>query len=119
MSFNYAKSKATARKLLAKFGQSMTLTQIVHGTYDETTGTATDTTLDTTDTGVILPYSDGVSSMPDSLVLRGDQQILIQMAVVPKPTDKISANGTVYTIINVSALEPAGTNVLYTLQVRK
>lgn len=119
MSFNYAKSKATSRKLLSNFGQSMTLSQIVHGTYDETTGTATDTTVTTTDTGVILPYSDGVSTINGSLVLRGDQQILIQMAVVPKPTDKISANGTVYTIINVSALEPAGINVLYDLQVRK
>lgn len=116
---NYTKIKATARKLLANFGQSMTLTQVSHGAYDETTGTATDTSVTTTDKGVILPYADGVSSIPDSMIQKGDQQVLIQLSVVPKPADTISANGAVYYVINVKALEPAGVNILYELQVRK
>ena len=116
---NYNSIKATARSLLAKFGQSMTLTKSVSGSYNATTGENTLTTSTTTDIGVILPYGDAVNSAPDSLIKQNDQQIFIQMATVPTVTDKITVASVDYNIVSVKAIEPAGINVLYELQVRK
>ena len=97
----------------------MTLTKTTSGSYDATTGENTITTSETTDKGVILPYGDGLNTSQDSLIKANDQQIFIQMATAPSVSDKISVAGVVYDIVSVKALEPAGTNVLYELQVRK
>jgi hypothetical protein len=112
--FNYVKSAQTARKLLANFGQDMTLTQIV---YDFDTGLVVSEN-ETTDKGVIFPYSAGVASMSNGLIQMSDQQVLINISVVPKPTDQLTVGSKAYAIVNVKALEPAGVNVLYELQVR-
>ena len=116
---NYNSIKGTARSLLAKFGQSMTLTKSVSGSYDATTGENTITTSTTTDIGVILPYGDALSSTANSLVKQNDQQIFIQIATVPSVADKITVASVDYDIVSVKAIEPAGINVLYELQVRK
>lgn len=119
MSFNYSKLKQTSRNLLSKFGQRMTLTQETGSAYDPNTGGVTSTTVTTIDNGVILPYSNGIENAPDSLINKGDAQVLIQVSVVPKPNDTLTIQGQVWTIINVKALEPSGVNVLYECQVRK
>jgi hypothetical protein len=116
---NYNSIKGTARSLLAKFGQSMTLVKTTSNSYDTTTGANTLTTSSTTDIGVILPYGDGLKSTTDSLIKQDDQQVFIQMSVVPSVTDKITINSVDYDIVSVKAIEPAGINVLYELQVRK
>lgn len=112
--FNYLKSAATARKLLANFGQDMTLTTEVRS---QTTG-ALISTQELTDKGVIFPYSDGELSMSSGLIQANDQKIMINIATRPTVTDKITVGSIVYTIVNVKALEPAGVNVLYEIQVR-
>jgi hypothetical protein len=114
MSFNYAKSALTARKLLANFGQAMTLTKEV---YNIDTGALTSATT-TTDKGVIFAYSAGVVSMSNGLIQASDQQVYINISVVPAPADRLTVGAKVYSIVNVEALEPAGLNVLYILQVR-
>lgn len=113
--FDYVRSAATARKLIANFGQDMTLTKEVYN-YD--TGVLTSSTT-TTDKGVILPYSNGVVSMSNGLIQASDQKVLINISVAPAPTDRLTVGTNVYSIINVEAIEPAGINVLYKLQVRK
>lgn len=119
MSFNYSNSANTARKLLAKFGQSMTLVQDIIGDYDPLTGTASNTQVSTTDIGVILPYSNGIHNAPDTLIKQGDANVLINIAVVPKPSDKFTIGADTWTIVNVKALDPSGVNVLYDIQIRK
>lgn len=116
---NYDKLKSTARTLLRNFGQSMTLTRDVAGTYDPTTGVMVNTQQTFTDYGVVLPYGDGSSSVADSLIQQGDRQVFIQISTEPKTTDKITIAGATFNIVNVKPLEPAGINVLYELQVRK
>ena len=116
---NYSNLKVTARVLLKKFGQSMTLTRDVAGNYDPTTGSVSNTVQTFVDFGVVLPFSNGVSSIADSLIQTGDRQVFIQMSTEPKPTDKITIAGAVHNIVNVKPLEPSGVNVLYELQIRK
>lgn len=116
---DYLPLKATARRLLKGFGQLMTITRNISGVYDPTTGAVTNTVETYTDYGVILPYGDGSSSVADSIIQQGDQQVFIQISIEPKATDKITINGTIYNIVAVKALEPAAVNVLYELQIRK
>jgi hypothetical protein len=116
---NYNTLKDTAKSLLAKFGQSMTLVKNSAQSYNPTTGANTATAVSTTDIGVIMPYGDGVSSSPDSLIQQGDQQVFIQLSVVPAPTDRLTVGAVTYNVVSVSAIEPAGINVLYELQIRK
>lgn len=116
---NYNELKATARKLLKSFGQSMTITRDVAGAYNPETGAISNTQQTYTDFGVVLPYSEGVSSVPDSLIQAGDRKVFIQLSTEPKPTDKITIAGVVHNIVNVMPLEPSGINVLYELQIRK
>lgn len=119
---NYNALKNTARNLLASFGQPMTLTKYLVGTYDPTTGQNSSTISTTTDIGVILPYqymNGGDQSSAGSLIKEGDQQVLIQLSVAPTPADKLTVGSVTYDITNVKAIEPAGINVLYELQVRK
>jgi hypothetical protein len=41
------------------------------------------------------------------------------MSVIPNIADKLTINSIDYDIVSVKAIEPAGVNVLYELQVRK
>lgn len=114
-----AKLSAVAKRLLAKHGQSMTLSHDAPGAYDPATGTVTNTTTTATDSGVIFPYADGLSLIEGSLIQRGDQQVFISIATAQLPADRITVGTTVYNVINVKEIAPAGTSVLFELQCRK
>lgn len=115
----YTKLSASARRMLAKYGQSMTLTRQTPGAYDPATGKVANTSTTTIDKGVIFPYADGLSLIEGSLIQRGDQQVFINIATAPLPSDKLTVGTTVYNVINVKEIAPAGTAVLYELQCRK
>lgn len=119
MSFDYSGLLATARKLLAQFGQAMTVSRSVQGAYDPNTGTTSVTTTTFTDNGVIFPIRDSVSNMEGSLIQMDDQQIFFQASQAPIPTDQITVGATVYNVVAVKPMEPGGVNVLYELLVRK
>lgn len=116
MSYNYSKLSANVKKLLAKFGQAMTLSRDTPGAYDPATQTVTNTTTTAADNGVILPYTTG--QIDGSLIQKDDQQVFINISTAPLPGDRLTVGGKGYNIIAVKAIEPAGVNVLYELQVR-
>lgn len=119
MSFDYSGLLATSRKLLAQFGQRMTITRTVNGEYDPLTGTS-DTSIQTFfDNGVIFPMNESISNMPKSLIQAGDQQVFFQSTQAPIPTDVLTVRGVNYNVIAVEAMEPGGVNVLYELLVRR
>lgn len=117
--FNYDRAKATAERLIARFGQAMTLT--VPGA---TTGPAWDSTpgapVTHTCTGCVLDYS--VYERNDALIQAGDRKVLLStdgLSVVPDPAHWITVGGQDMAIIKVAPLNPGGTTVLYELQVRR
>lgn len=118
MSYDYSRLIATANRLLAKFGQDMTLLALNAPGYDPSTGGTSGTPASETKTGVIFPYKNGITAMQESLILAGDQQVFILLDNAPKPTDKLQVGSREYSIINVKAIEPGGVTVLYELQVR-
>ena len=119
MAFNYANLKATARKLLANFGQTITFTRTSEPVYNNDTGELTSTTVTFSDMGVIFPFRDGVTNVAGSLIQAGDQEVFWQGTTAPIPTDRLTVSGVDYNVIAVMPIEPGGTNVLYQLQVRR
>lgn len=121
--FNYAKTKANATKMLTRYGQSLTITHHSVGAYDVAISTATDTTTTQTGIGVIFEWgqqgstpSYGKSMIDSSLVVSGDKQLYLSATGITMPSinDNVTdVNGKVYTIKMIKELAPSGTAVLY------
>jgi hypothetical protein len=117
----YTRAIATVQRMLAKYGATTTLTtpSDTAPAYDPATGTATPAaaTVDTV-TAAVFPYAD--KFVDGTLILTGDEQAYVsaQGITEPKPGSVLSWGGKSYTAISVKVLGPAGTNVLYELQVR-
>jgi hypothetical protein len=121
--FNYAKPKANATKMLTRYGQSLTITHHSVGAYDVSLGTATDTTITQTGIGVIFEWgqqgstpSYGQSNIPGTLIADGDKQMYLSTVgiTIPHVNDNVTdVNGVVYIIKMIKPLMPAGVSVLY------
>lgn len=112
------KARATALKLLLKFGQAMTLTQVVSGAYDPATGSAAITETLHTGVGVALNYSQNM--IDGSAILHSDQRVYLnpQLGVTPKAGDKLTFAGEVHSVIASKPLAPAGIVLLHEVQAR-
>lgn len=118
----YADLATDAHELLAEFGMSMTLTRPSSSepTYDSATGVATPVApLTYTVTGVKFEYS--ARERDGSLIQTGDQRVYLSTtgAVLPLPGDTLTIGSTVFRVMRAGAVSPAGTDLLYDVQVRK
>jgi len=127
MTFDYLRSRATADRLIANFGQVGAIRRktVTGGdAFDPSTGTATSP--DTPCTLVVTDYSlherDGVR------VLSTDKKVLIAaggLAIEPKPSDKIVIGGIPHEIVapdkgnGIKPIAPAGVVVMYEAQCRR
>jgi len=121
--FDYAKTSATAVRLLTKFGQSVTLARQSTGTYDPTLGAAPVTETLETRKAVLLDYDRinfGETLQDGTRVQAGDRRCLMGADGSP-PTnfDAIVVGGERYPIKVVKELNPAGTPVLYDMLIRR
>lgn len=119
MSF-YSEMAATAADMLAEFGQVMQLGVPFTGNYNPASATSSLTFVDHPVTGAAFAYPQ--KDIDGSLVKAGDVKVYLSMRgldVVPTTTQKLSIGGVPHTIIAVEPLSPAGTVVIYTLQVRR
>ena len=117
-----ATSRATANRLLTKFGRTMTLTRRTAGAYSPATGAAiTETTQSLK--GVVLPLPSigwALGKLGSTNIVQGDIQILLSAltttgGVVTEPLvdDRVTAGSNVYTIVNLAPLSPDGTDIVY------
>ena len=51
-------------------------------------------------------------------ILATDKRLLLQSGDVPLVQDVLTIDGTNYTVISIGELNPAGTKVMYELQLR-
>jgi len=116
VSFDYAKTAATALRLLERFGAAATLKRQTAGSYDPATGsdTVTETSLSTT--ACVFDYAQ--KYVDGTLILAGDKQAYLASAPVPKQGDRLAWMSVDYTVIAVKAVAPAGAAVLYEAQLR-
>jgi len=113
MRFDYSQIKATADRLINRFGKDAVLVTTT------TTGPAFDPTVTEVTTDIILAeigYS--LTNRNESLVQAGDKVWLVQ-ADAEVPLDaKIRLDGTDYSMVDVQPLNPGGTVLLYEVQGR-
>jgi hypothetical protein len=119
----YSRMQATANKLLRGKGQAIIITRQVSGAYDPTTGQATITTTVQNGYGAIFDYSD--KNVDGVLILSGDKQLLLSAVnatgtalTAPEVNDTVTAGSVVRTITRIKALSPAGTTVLFDVNLR-
>lgn len=125
--FNYAKSRATAARLIKKFGQA--------GTIRRTTMTGGDPWNPTPETNdypctlVVTEYT--LKERESSLIGTSDKKVLISTegvsipaydndpasANAPTERDQIVIKGRAHEVVRVDPLEPGDTVVLWTCQV--
>lgn len=113
MSFDYSRLKATADRLIARFGKTAQLvtTTTTGPDYDPTvTETATDITL------VELDYS--LTNRDGTLVQAGDKLFLVQADAAPDMAAKIRLDSVDYAMVDVQPVSPGATVLLYEIQAR-
>lgn len=122
MAFDYAPLATTAARLLAEFGQTVTLTRITPGAYDPVTGTnAAGTTATQSASAVLLDWSlkDSGAKFSDGGSVRvGDKKLLIEAAGLAWGPDELTTltdvAGVVWQMEKLRVLEPSGTALMYT-----
>lgn len=115
--FDYGRSKATADRLIARFGQVGQLQRVTKG---GTPYNPTETTSYVDATIVVLDYD--VREIDGSRVLATDKKVLMakkDLAITPTTSDRLLIGGVAHPIVDVRPLAPGGTVVLWQLQVRK
>lgn len=121
MSDFYADMALVADDLLYEFGQACVLGSVTDGEYDPETGTAGPVSTPHSVTAALLDYP---QRFIDGTVIRtGDKRALMSpvgLTVTPKAGDTLTdVAGAVHQVVDAKPLAPAGTVVLWTLQVRK
>lgn len=111
MAFNYQNSRATAERLIANFGQNVTLTK--RAAYDPSDFSPTVVT--TTHTVVAVDLMEVNRNAPGSLNEKTTRKLLISTSagVAPETNDRVLIDGESHTIGMVMPLAPGGLTVMY------
>lgn len=119
MAFDYAAKKATADRLIEKFGQAVTLTLTTGGGgYDENGNPVAPSSTSITGNGVKLRFEKG--EIDGTAIVASDAKLLLGSASgVPVIGMTAPIDGITWRVQDVWPLEPAGVNVMYTLQLRQ
>jgi hypothetical protein len=101
---------------LKQYGARVTLRSFKES-FNAATGAATQTPKDLVTNAIIGGYR--VADVDGTSVLRGDRRALVSGVPEPAIGSQLIVMGTVWTVVNVSAVAPGGVVVAYELQVRK
>ena len=118
----YDEMAVMALEMITEFGQPVTIRDIIKGEYDpDTSMTPPDSVVERTAQGILLDFT-GQEFQTNSLIKVGDKKLKIAAAGLgPAPglLSKVVAQGKTWTIIPpLKEINPAGTPLLYELQVR-
>lgn len=110
--------RKVASKLMAKFGGTATIRRVTTGVYNPTTGTASETTVDTAVRGVL---EDVNLREVNDLIQAGDKRLLIAAADIanaPTTADEVLIAAVVHQVITVRTIEQDNTAITYELILR-
>lgn len=117
-SFDYAKSAATADRLLKKFGQTGAIRRTSSSGGSNPWAPESTTTVDHPCTLAVLPINlqDAGKDVGGTLIKASDKRILVSvegLTITPTTTDHVVTSDGVYTIVKNSTLSPAGIPVVH------
>ena len=118
----YDEMAVMALEMITEFGQPVTISKTQPGEYDPNIGgEAPGVTVEQVAQGILLDFT-GLEFQNNSLIRQGDKKLKIAaqgLAWVPGLLDKVVAQGRTWSIVPpLKEVNPAGTPILYELQVR-
>ena len=118
----YDEMAVMALDMIAEFGQPVTISKTEPGEYDpETGGDSPGATIEQTGQGILRDFT-GLEFQNNSLIKQGDKKLKIAaqgLEWVPDLLSKMSIQGRTWSIVPpLKEINPAGTPILYELQVR-
>ena len=118
----YDEMAVTALNMITEFGQPVIIRATIVGEYDPETGSAPPESIkEQTAQGILLDFT-GQEFQTNSLIKQGDKKLKIAaqgLAWVPGLLDKVVAQGHSWSIVPpLKEFNPAGTPIVYELQVR-
>jgi len=118
----YDEMAVMALEMITEFGQPVTISKTESGEYDpEIGGEVPGATVEQIAQGILLDFT-GQEFQNNSLIKQGDKKLKIAaqgLAWVPGLLDKVVAQGRTWSIVPpLKEVNPAGTPILYELQVR-
>jgi hypothetical protein len=126
MSFDYASMQTLATELIAEFGGSVTFTHKTAGTHNATTGAITGQSTSTQVVkAAVFDYTmkeSGKQAIDGETIQAGDKKMLVSsvdLTTAPALTSTVYASGQLWRIVNIKELNPAGTSLIYELQLRR
>lgn len=114
--FDYSGVKATAERLIRRFGQDATLVRETQG------GDPWDPVTSNTEfacQAAVMAYSQNL--IDGTRIQADDRQIYLStesLTITPTTSDSLSVGGVSFSILNVRPLNPGGTVVFYEIQAR-
>lgn len=118
----YEEMAVTALEMITAFGQTVIIRDIKPGEYHPETGSAgTGTITEQTAQGILLDFT-GLEFQNNSLIKQGDKKLKVAaqgLEWVPDLLNKVVIHGRTWSIVPpLKEINPAGTPILYELQVR-
>lgn len=115
--FDYDKARATAERLIAKFGQK--------GSLRRTSNSGPD--YDPVQVGEdfscsFVDLDQSQAHVADTLIQRGDRMVYLStegLSITPTLAHKLLIGGAEHAIVDIQPLSPGGTVVFWQLQVRR
>lgn len=112
----YSGLAKTAQKMIDEKGRAVTLRR-ASGVYDPATDTMNSSQTDTPVRAVFTAFKK--SEIDGTLILRSDKKVLLAARIEPQGNDVIVDGSAQYRVVDIMAVQPGDTAILYTLQVRK
>ncbi|QIH09008.1 MULTISPECIES: hypothetical protein [unclassified Pseudomonas] len=118
----YDEMALMALEMITEFGQPVTIRNIKPGEYDPETGFAgPDTIIEQTAQGILLDFT-GLEFQNNSLIKQGDKKLKVAAQGLEWALDllnQVVIQGRTWSIVPpLKEVNPAGTPILYELQVR-
>lgn len=118
----YDEMAVMALEMIREFGQPVTIRDIKPGEYDPDTDSAgPDTVIEQTAQGILLDFT-GLEFQSNSLIKQGDKKLKIAaqgLEWAPDLLNKVIIQGRTWSIVPpLKEINPAGTPIMYELQVR-
>ena len=114
------KARATAVRLLNKYGKAVSHTIVTEGTYDPTTGNVSGGSTSVGVPKAILEEYSG-EEYAAGLVEKGDKKLTIAAKgnTEPNPNDRFIIDSVTYTVISTQIIWSGEEHALYVMQIRK
>jgi hypothetical protein len=120
----YNRMAATASKLLAKFGATVTVSRTTGGSTNPVTGAATPgSTATLTAKGLLTEFSDQMKGAnlvgQGTTIQQGDRLLILDNSFEPLMTDRPVVGSQQWNILNIESKKPANVPLVYLVHVRK